>query len=287
MYVQKNGGGKSEAKTFSVSDAHRILNKRQERKEDCFRRILHNSLTKIEKAVHAQQLGCAIEIPVFTFDGPMYELNEAIQYVMDKLLKNGFTVQYYFPHILFVSWDPEPVRQACSVPLVSGVKAIMGPAGPIICGPGQQLTDTHNPVTAPAKRGRGRPRKNPIQQHAPVAPGSASPSNKTTAATKPTMDLPQSNVTHQLTYNPHVEAPASPPVPLHVEQHVEQHVCTSTVAPNIDPQPTKEEIKEVILPPPIDEPLKKRGRGRPRKHPPPVTKNIAEFKPSCKFVLNM
>lgn len=36
---------------------------------------------------------------------PVYDLNSCLTYVIDSLKKNGFLVKYYFPKVVYVSWD--------------------------------------------------------------------------------------------------------------------------------------------------------------------------------------
>ena len=46
----------------------------------------------------------------------MYDLNECIQFVVQKLTVNGFYVKYFFPRVLYISWGPSPQQQALPAP---------------------------------------------------------------------------------------------------------------------------------------------------------------------------
>jgi hypothetical protein len=51
------------------------------------------------------------EVPEFILGVPIYKLNDAVQYIIEKLLKNGFLVKYYFPKYLYISWCYEEVHK--------------------------------------------------------------------------------------------------------------------------------------------------------------------------------
>lgn len=110
---------------FTFADAQRILSRQNDRKHACFQKVLEKALKQIEKAVRAMHLACVIEVPAFTFDGPVYELHECVSFVQNSLTNNGFTVNYYFPNVLFVSWVPPEKTKPQQAPASLALK---GPA---------------------------------------------------------------------------------------------------------------------------------------------------------------
>jgi hypothetical protein len=61
------------------------------------------------------------EVPGFMMGFPLYNLDEALTYVIDALRKNGFLVQILpEPHIgvLYISWDPEELKPPKPIKLI-------------------------------------------------------------------------------------------------------------------------------------------------------------------------
>ena len=47
---------------------------------------------------------CFYVIPKFIYGIPLYNLEECLNYIVTHLNKNGFTVNYTHPNLLFISW---------------------------------------------------------------------------------------------------------------------------------------------------------------------------------------
>lgn len=90
-----------------VSSRHILesLQKRQAVHKQCFDQIVDICYKKIEKAALISRLPmCIFEVPDFMFGHPVYSINDAVEHVVTKLTRGGFTVQYFFPRILVISW---------------------------------------------------------------------------------------------------------------------------------------------------------------------------------------
>ena len=47
---------------------------------------------------------CLYIIPKFIYGIPLYNLNECVKYLFEKLVENGFKVYYTHPNLLIISW---------------------------------------------------------------------------------------------------------------------------------------------------------------------------------------
>ena len=45
------------------------------------------------------------EVPEFIIGRPVYKLNDCIEFVQKQLVNKGFKVRYFFPRVLYISWD--------------------------------------------------------------------------------------------------------------------------------------------------------------------------------------
>lgn len=83
------------------------MNKKNEKKKECFDNILEKCFRKIEKSASLDQSNCYFEVPEFVLGFPLYNINECIVHILQKLKDNGFHVQYFFPRVIHVTWKSE------------------------------------------------------------------------------------------------------------------------------------------------------------------------------------
>jgi len=67
--------------------------------ELCNQRILYSN----EKT---NDLCCVFQCPNVVFGLPLYNINECIQYIMEKLVEKGFVVSFTYPNNIYISWKP-------------------------------------------------------------------------------------------------------------------------------------------------------------------------------------
>lgn len=97
--------------SLSVKDIIKVMNKKTERRKECFDKILDMCQKKIKKSVQLNMVQCFFEVPEFVLGFPLYNINECIVHVLTKLQDNGFVVRYLFPRIIFISWESEAVKE--------------------------------------------------------------------------------------------------------------------------------------------------------------------------------
>jgi hypothetical protein len=98
----------------TAKEVQQLMLLKEERKKKSFHKVIEFCSKKIQQNAIRNATWCMYEIPEFIIGYPIYSLNECIQYVYEFLIKKGFRVDYYFPRILFVSWEmPVKKQETC------------------------------------------------------------------------------------------------------------------------------------------------------------------------------
>ena len=98
-------------KQINLYDLYKNINVKKERRNDVFNTILdkcHNIIISYSKK---ENYKCFYTVPEFVVGLPLYNIQECIQHIYKHLKKNGFLVNYYFPNILYISWDPNEIQR--------------------------------------------------------------------------------------------------------------------------------------------------------------------------------
>jgi hypothetical protein len=95
---------------LNILQLHRTIQEKKQKKNESFQRVLTICHRRIQVAADGQQMNVFIVVPEFVVGCPMFNMNECLEYVIDALRKNGFLVKYYFPKILYISWDYEEIN---------------------------------------------------------------------------------------------------------------------------------------------------------------------------------
>ena len=92
---------------FSAKEALRRTLELRLRKEKSMQHVLGKCFRHVQKSANNEATACLYEVPEFIIGLPVYDLNECIQYVHQRLLDQGFQVGYLFPRILLITWHDE------------------------------------------------------------------------------------------------------------------------------------------------------------------------------------
>lgn len=92
-------------KFINILDLHRTINEKNLKKNECYEKVLDICHKRIRLANDNNSLRLIFEIPEFIYGYPLFDLNACIKYLLNSLKLNGFLVNYYFPKILYISWD--------------------------------------------------------------------------------------------------------------------------------------------------------------------------------------
>jgi hypothetical protein len=89
---------------IKAGDLIKQQTERSKKKYDTFDKIYKNIENKIRIASHGNNYYTTYEIPEFILGIPLYKTQEASLYIMEKLKKNEFNVEYFEPNTLLINW---------------------------------------------------------------------------------------------------------------------------------------------------------------------------------------
>jgi hypothetical protein len=98
-------------KRLNILELHRTINEKNMRKTETYEKVLESCHRKITLGSQTRQLRCMFEVPEYIPGYPIFDLNSCIKFLMATLKANGFLVNYYFPKILYISWDFDEIRE--------------------------------------------------------------------------------------------------------------------------------------------------------------------------------
>lgn len=97
-------------KLVTAKELNQFIYRRNLEKNVTFREILDLCMKKIKKCAYNRQYRCVYEVPEFILGSPLFDVNDAIRYVIDALKNEcGMYVRYFFPKLIYVSWDMDEV----------------------------------------------------------------------------------------------------------------------------------------------------------------------------------
>ena len=86
------------------------LKKEQKKKDEIKKETFNKILSKIEKKIilasAANYYFTWYTIPEFIIGLPLYSLPECREYIIKKMVKDGFTTEFFQPNILLIKWFP-------------------------------------------------------------------------------------------------------------------------------------------------------------------------------------
>lgn len=108
--------GRQETLTYvemlKIKDIEESYNARKTQREKYYDNILEQVSQKIKKTVRLNQnLFMFFEVPLFQFGCPLYNIEECISYLQNRLVEGGFVVKYFFPNVLYISWNPKELSE--------------------------------------------------------------------------------------------------------------------------------------------------------------------------------
>lgn len=94
-----------------LTNIKKHIEEKQRKRKETFKIALNKCIKLIEKNTSIDIYYCFYQVPEFIIGYPLYPLELCIEYIQKYLISNGFVVKYYFPNILFVSWDEEELKK--------------------------------------------------------------------------------------------------------------------------------------------------------------------------------
>lgn len=86
------------------------MNQKSQKIAACFERVLALCHKRILFHAERKQMRFFFEVPEYLFGYPLYDVNDAIRFVVNALSQNGFLAVYYFPRFVYVSWDMKEIE---------------------------------------------------------------------------------------------------------------------------------------------------------------------------------
>jgi hypothetical protein len=90
---------------LSISDLTKYTSKKKECTDKIFNQVLLKCHNRIKHAASKSYSSCFYNVPVCILGLPVYNLNNCIKYIMDKLVRNEFDVELRVPTTLVISWE--------------------------------------------------------------------------------------------------------------------------------------------------------------------------------------
>lgn len=99
-------------KRLNIFELHRSINEKNNRKIECYEKVLEIVHKKVELAAENRQLRVVVNIPEYVYGYPIYNINLCLEFILKSLQANGFLVKYFFPKSLYISWDFDEIKES-------------------------------------------------------------------------------------------------------------------------------------------------------------------------------
>lgn len=97
---------------INIDELYVERNKRRLVKYDIFDTVLKRCHAKIKYiAKKSDMCACLYQVPSILYGLPSYNLLECVYYVIRELVRDGFTVKFAEPDILFITWYTKQEKQ--------------------------------------------------------------------------------------------------------------------------------------------------------------------------------
>ena len=90
---------------LNIKNFEQHLQAKQQKHRDTFCYVLEKCKNKMEIGLNRGHPGIYYEVPDFLIGKPLYKLNDCIKFIIFSLSERGFSIKFYFPRVLYVSWE--------------------------------------------------------------------------------------------------------------------------------------------------------------------------------------
>ena len=104
-------------KKINIYELHGEMNKKRENRTKSLDFVLERCHNKIRNASKKELPRTLFDVPEFVIGLPVYNLNDCILHIMTSLNQNGFVVKYFFPKLLYISWDFDEINRNQNIAL--------------------------------------------------------------------------------------------------------------------------------------------------------------------------
>ena len=89
----------------NINDLKKAEKLKKENKINCYNKIYHLVSNKIKLIASTNKKSTWYEIPFYIFGYPIYDVKDCSKFLIKKLKKNGFNVNFLDPNILLIDWN--------------------------------------------------------------------------------------------------------------------------------------------------------------------------------------
>lgn len=108
------------APQLNLNELYQLKKKKEAYKTTSFDKILELCHTRIRNIAKHGGLNTFYEIPGMLLGYPLYNIYDCMNYVVEKLRKNGLLIQILPPPhvcVIYISWDPNELKPKKNAPL--------------------------------------------------------------------------------------------------------------------------------------------------------------------------
>tara|TARA_B100000674_G_scaffold75639_1_gene52631 strand:- start:880 stop:1377 length:498 start_codon:yes stop_codon:yes gene_type:complete len=95
---------------LNINQLYKTIDQKEKQRKDIYGELLKKCHSRIISSSEKCDTVTFFIVPSFLVGVPLYKQNDAISYIMQKLIANGFFVMYTHPNLLFISWDKSHIR---------------------------------------------------------------------------------------------------------------------------------------------------------------------------------
>ena len=90
---------------INIDELNSIQQSKKKYKEEIYETILLKCHCRIKLSAKTNDFGCCFySIPKYIYGMPIYDYKLCLIYIVKALTKNGFSLKYTHPNLLFISW---------------------------------------------------------------------------------------------------------------------------------------------------------------------------------------
>lgn len=93
----------------NARDLNRMIDSKKLERNAVFNRVYDMCQQRVISHAKKDAMRTMFEMPEFILGIPPFNLNDALTHVIERLKNNGFLVQYFFPKLLYISWDVDEI----------------------------------------------------------------------------------------------------------------------------------------------------------------------------------
>ena len=96
---------------LNILELHRTIYEKKNRKDECYDNVLGICHRKIQMATKNNLTKILFDVPEYVPGMPLYDITQCLKYMVLALNNDGFFIRYYFPKLLYISWDFEEIEK--------------------------------------------------------------------------------------------------------------------------------------------------------------------------------